>query len=326
MSDPIRILAIDGGGIRGVIPAMVLAEIERLTQRPAASMFDLIAGTSTGGILALALSVPGEDGGPRYPARELIGLYETEGSRIFRRSRWHWLRSVASITEEKYPARGIEEVLERYFGETRLKDALTDVVVTSYETERRFPFFFKSRNARTKPGYDFPMKLVARAISAAPTYFEPLKLPAEEPAGYYSLIDGGVYANNPAMCGFAEAKATRPEHNDFLLVSLGTGTLTQRLAYDKIRGWGLAQWARPILNVVFDGVSGTVDYQLQQLLAAASSGAQHYWRFQVTLDEETNRMDDASPENIRALKLFAEKLLRERRKDIESLCEILENM
>jgi len=150
MADPIRVLSIDGGGIRGVVPAVILGEIERLTGKPIAESFDLIAGTSTGGILALALTVPGPDGRPRYSARDLIALYEKEGSRIFGRPKWHWLRPLRILLEEKYPADGLEAVLAEYFDDCRLKDAVTEVVVTSYETERRLPFFFKSRHAKTK--------------------------------------------------------------------------------------------------------------------------------------------------------------------------------
>ena len=323
MSDPIRVLSIDGGGIRGVVPAVILSEIEQLTGKPVAESFDLIAGTSTGGILALALTIPGPGGRPRYSARDLIALYEKEGTRIFHRPKWHWLRPLRILLKEKYPVDGLEAVLAEYFGDCRLKDAVTEVIVTSYETERRFPFFFKSRHAKTKAGYDFPMKEIARATSAAPTYFEPLKLPAGDSTDYYSLIDGGTYANNPALCGFVEAKAIYADREDFLVVSVGTGELTKQLPYDEIKGWGLANWARPILNLVFDGVSSTVDYQLQQLLSPRQDGSRRYWRFQVRLDDQTDDMDNASEENIRALKLLAEGVLRERSQDLKALCEQL---
>ncbi len=218
---------------------------------------------------------------------------------------------------------GIEGVLEKYFGETTLKDALAEVVVPSYDTERRIPFFFKSGNAKTKDGYDFPMKTVARATSAAPTYFEPVMLGASDPWDYYSLIDGGVFANNPAMCGFVEARTSHPEAADFLVVSLGTGELTRRLPYKEIKGWGLARWAQPILQVVFDGVSSTVDYQLRQLLTSKPGGGRRYWRFQVRLDKRTDAMDDARPETVRSLKLLAADMLRSQTDDLDELSRLL---
>src|SRR5215204_3709350 len=137
-----KVLSIDGGGIRGIIPAMVLAEIERLTGKRIAEMFDLVAGTSTGGILALGLTKPGQDGKPQYSAKKLIDLYETEGGKIFSIPVWHQIHSVGGVAEEKYPATGIEEVAKEYFGELRLAEALTEVLVTAYEIEKRGPWFF----------------------------------------------------------------------------------------------------------------------------------------------------------------------------------------
>src|SRR5215204_5530160 len=171
-----KVLSIDGGGIRGLIPAMVLAEIERRTGKRIAEMFDLVAGTSTGGILALGLTKPGQDSKPEYSAKRLIELYETEGGKIFSIPVWHRVHSVGGLADEKYPSTGIEEVAKKYFGDHRLAEALTEVLVAAYEIEGRIPWFFKRRYARDpeKKGYNFYMREVARATSAAPTYFEPL--------------------------------------------------------------------------------------------------------------------------------------------------------
>ena len=167
MSSTVKLLSIDGGGIRGVIPAVLLAEIEKRTGKRIAHLFHLIAGTSTGGILALALNKPDAHGDPQFSAEELVSFYLEQGERIFTRSLWRRLMAAGNLIESKFPASGIERVLDEFFGDARLRDAVTEVVVTSYEIERRQPFLFKSANARLLPGYDFPMKTVARATSAA---------------------------------------------------------------------------------------------------------------------------------------------------------------
>lgn len=323
MPAQMKVLSIDGGGIRGIIPAMVLAEIEKTTGKSIAESFDLIAGTSTGGILALALTIPGDGGKPRYTAEDLIALYEKEGSRIFSRSLWHKIHAIGTLAEERYPADGIEEVLDQYFGETELKEALKPILISSYEIERRFPFFFRSERAKKRSDYNYPMKKVARATSAAPTYFEPLQLSTENAGEYYALVDGGVFANNPAMCAYAEICAEHREVKDFLLVSLGTGELTRPLLYNETKNWGLIGWAQPLLSVVFDGVSDTVDYQLQQFLPDGEDGKPRYFRFQVRLDEGSDDMDDATRTNIRVLKLQAENLIQKNRQKFEALCEQL---
>src|SRR5450432_3611636 len=263
---PIRILAIDGGGIRGIIPALVLAHIEKLTNRPIASLFDLVAGTSTGGILALGLTIPKSAGRPLYAAQEFVDMYEREGPRIFSRSLFRTVSTTDSLFWKKYSSRGIEQVLAEYFGDSRLRDAVTDVLVPSYEIERRFPFFFKSANARRRPDYDFPARDIARATSAAPTFFEPMRVPTGANSESYTLIDGGVFANNPAACALVEARSTYPHSSSYQVVSLGTGSLARRLPLGFARYWGAVLWAKPLINAVFDGVSSTVDYQLRRLL------------------------------------------------------------
>lgn len=324
MPKQIRVLSIDGGGIRGIIPAMLLAEIEKRTKKRISQLFDLIAGTSTGGILALGLTKPDKNGNPEYTATDMVDLYEKEGPNIFSRSVWHRIRALGNLVEEKYPATGINKVLKAYFGSARLRNVLTDVLITSYAIERRIPFFFKSSKAKTSPEKrDFLMRDVARATSAAPTYFEPLKLDIDD-SDYYALIDGGVFANNPGLCSYVEAKTLFPEADDFLVVSLGTGELTRRLPYDDVKGWGLAHWAQPLINVVFDGVSDTVDYQLEQLLSD-KEGLKQYYRFQVRLDEGNDDLDDAGATNLRVLKLLAEAIIRDNDDDLKALSEQLTN-
>lgn len=324
----IKILSIDGGGIRGIIPAMILAEIEDRTGKPISSSFDLIAGTSTGGILALGLTKP-EAGRPCYSARDLIRLYENNGGKIFNRSLCHKILSLSGTVAERYPSDGVEAVLREYFGTAKLSESLTNLFITSYEIERRDPFFFRSRKARTDPDYDYYMWEVARATSAAPTYFEPAKVRSLKQAAdgdrlsFYALVDGGVFANNPGMCAFVDAKTDTAINtstgDDFLLVSLGTGQLTRTLPYNKAKDWGVLQWAKPVLDVVFDGVSDTIDYQLRQLLPI-----DRYHRFQVSLDIlGSDDMDNTSEQNLHELKAVAEELINKQTEALDRLCEQL---
>ncbi len=320
MGRTIKVLAIDGGGIRGIIPAMILAEIEKTAQKPISQLFDLIAGTSTGGILGLALTKPNAEGAPAYSARDMINLYEQEGANIFSRDAFHRVTSIGNIVDEKYPSKGIDSVLEKYFGEARLKDSLTDVLVISYEIERRIAWFFKSMKAKLNPDSDdYKMADVARSTSAAPTYFEANRVNVKTEAEYYAFIDGGVFANNPAMCAYVEAKNKYPDGDKILLVSLGTGMRTEPISYDSAKNWGLAKWAQPLLGVVFDGVDNTVDYQLKTLL----SGTSDYFRFQTRLDEGSDAIDNVDPKNLRDLKLLAERLIREEEFNLKTLCQRL---
>jgi uncharacterized protein len=321
----IKVLSIDGGGIRGIIPAMVLSEIEKRTKKSIAELFQLIVGTSTGGILTLGLTKPDSKGKPQYSAADMVQLYQKEGKRIFCRSLGHRIQALGFILREKYPACGIETVLSEYFGDTHLKEALTDVLITAYDTESRDSWFFKSSKAKdpNHPEANFWMRDVARATSAAPTYFSPAKIKSNTMIDYYSLIDGGVFANNPAMCAYVEAISSHQgNQEDIMVVSLGTGELTRPLPYVKVKHWG-ARWAQPILDIVFDGVSDTVDYQLRQLLPAMKTGVERYFRFQVRLDRENDQMDTTNPNQIHLFKLLAERMIQESDKRLEQLCKQL---
>lgn len=307
----VRILSVDGGGIRGIIPATVLADLERRAQRPVAELFDLVAETSTGGLIALALTRRGEDDGPRWSAADVLDLYLREGPRIFSRSLWQRVSSVGGLADEKYSNATLREVLDTYLGDARLADALADVLVCAYDIERRDPFFFKSTRAVEDPDRDYAIADAAVATASAPTYFEPVVV--RSAAGTESaLIDGGVFAVNPAMCAYAEAHRDGAAP-DVLLVSLGTGELTRPIPFEEAKDWGLLEWARPLIDVVFDGSSDVVDYQLRQLVGAS------FHRFQVTLDTGSDDLDDASASNMRLLREKGDQLVAEHDAELDEL-------
>ncbi len=312
-----RILAIDGGGIRGVIPAVVLAELEQRAGRPVSDLFDLIAGTSTGGILTCALTRPADDGSPRYTATQLLELYEVEGPAIFHRDLLRRIRTVDGLIDERYSDYGLRAALSGYLGQTPISEARTDILVTAYEIERRFAFFFRSARAREDETYNFLMTDAAHATSAAPTYFEPVQVTDVAGSDTWSLIDGGVYATNPAMCALADAVRARAAPDVDLLLSLGTGEHTRPLRFDAVRGWGSLEWAPRIVDVVFDGVAETVDFEASRILG------DRYIRLQTVLEHASDDLDDASPKNLAALRAAGEALVAERSADLDRAVEIL---
>jgi uncharacterized protein len=290
----VQVLAIDGGGIRGLIPALVLAEIEARCGRPAGELFDLMAGTSTGAIIVCALAKP-----EPLPAARIADLYEEDGPRIFDRSLLKRITSADGWIDERYDSDGLVQSLRRHLGDARLPRAQPPVLLTAYDIERRRAVFLRT-------GDDVAMVDATHASSAAPTYFEPVRVDGA------ALIDGGVFAINPAMCAFAEVAGELD-----LLLSLGTGEHTRPLRFDDVRGWGRLEWAQPVIDVVFDGIADAVDEQLSRLLGDA------YLRLQTPLDEASDDLDDASEENLAALRREAERLIAARDADIDRVCEQL---
>jgi hypothetical protein len=313
-----RVLAIDGGGIRGIIPAVVLADLEARTGRPISDLFDLIAGTSTGGILACALARPAAaGGGPHFTAQELVDLYVDEGPRIFHRDLLRRVRTVDGLLDERYDDQGLRGALDRYLGTTRISDARTPIFLTAYDLEGRFAFFFRSTRARNDDHYNFTMVDAAHATSAAPTYFEPIQVRDLAGAATYTLVDGGVFATNPAMCALAEVSRAAQAPQIELLLSLGTGAQTIPIRYADAKDWGRLEWAPRIVDVVFDGVSETVDFEAQQLLG------DRYVRLQTELAGAGEALDDASAANLAALRHVGEQLVAARAADLDRVAKLL---
>ena len=347
-SSKYKILAIDGGGIRGIIPAMVLAEIEKRTQKQIFDLFDLIAGSSSGGILALGLTKPklaAESSEnlslAQYSAEDLLQIFVEYGAEIFYEPFFEKiLGQIEDIfIQPKYSSAGREEILKQYFGNTCLEDNLKEVFVTSYDIEQRFPIFFTNKPEKQeteskkfrKLCKGFTLTDAALATSATPTYFAPHHVPtSHNPKGFYTLVDGGLVANNPSHLAILEAEISRKEQkqvlntNDILLVSLGTGSLTSIYPYDEVKNWGLLQWGRPLLNMVLDGGSEVVAGELERLFESNNIETKtSYFRFQTFLRNELEEIDNASPKNISELKVIGNLLISEKSKEIDDLCSIL---
>lgn len=305
-----KILTLDGGGMAGLMSCIMLAEIEHRTGKPLSETFDMIAGTSTGAIVALGLACPAQ-----YTAQQLVGFYEYEGPRIFKRSFWHYF----GLLDQKYPHDILEEVLKQYFGTTvkdyrsinsppprefkekylamMLSDTKTEVLVPTYNITTGRPQVFKTHTTDNHEN-DIALWRLARAASAAPTFFEPYC------SGDGALVDGGVVANNPAMCAYAEARRLWGPEEELVMVSVGTGEKTVEVACDTARGWGLLGWARQLAPVFLDGGVNIADYQLQWM---DTRRGMQYYRLQPEPhpDYPLGSMDDASEENIQNLKTAA---------------------
>ena len=346
MTFKFKILSIDGGGIRGIVPAKILAEIEKRTGKRIANLFDLVAGTSTGGILAAGVTIPKPNTKePKYTAEDLIQIYRKRGGVIFYEPFLEKIMKLDDISRPKFSSAGRSKVLKEYFGDTPLQDAITEVFVTSYDIQLRTPVFFTSqtnKEERTNRYYrkissGFTMHQAAMATSAAPTYFKPHKIEASamhdtQGRGFYALVDGGVFANNPTSLALMEAiiDSKKPGKTplrleDILVVSLGTGSLTRRYEYDKAEHWGLVGWVQPLLNITLDGSSESVAVQLEQLLPKAQDKPSQYYRFQALLDagKGLDDMDNAEPVNIKNLENLAEEIIRKEDKKLNELCKLL---
>ena len=318
-----RILSLDGGGIRGIIAARILEVIEQRLQRPLTEYFDLIAGTSTGAIAAAGLMAG-------RSASDLVNLYRYNGSKIFPyRSRFDLRRLPLllkyGISAPKFCNDGLIEVLRAELGETKTLASVspqgiqsTKLMITSYDTLRRNPVIFKSW--RSAEWYaSVPLWEACVCSAAAPTYFPAYRLlvNTQLQRQEYSMIDGGVGANNPTACAVAEAirllrlgqvktpngRPTLDQISDEITVlSIGTGDLGQSLPWQEVRSWGLLQWAPRIVDVVMAAPADIHRYIARQIVTKADTeDPACYLRLQPELDQKFGAIDNANPTYLNAL-------------------------
>ena len=327
-----RILAIDGGGIRGLIPGQVLDQVEQQLQERSgngdariADYFDLLAGTSTGGILTCTYLVPLDvnSAKPRWSARDAVDLYLEHGDEIFDVPLRHKISSLGGVADEKYPADELEGVLQTYFADFKLDQLLKPCLIPAYDIRRRRGHFFVKPKA-DQPSRNFFLRDVARATSAAPTYFESARIKSQTGVSY-PLIDGGIFANNPALCAYAEARKFpgNPTAKDMVILSLGTGAVEKPYYHSEAKDWGLAEWIKPLIDIMMGGVSETVDYQLAQIFNAIEC-PQQYLRLQPELKHVSPDMDNASLENMSRLVEIGTELAETHDKALEAFLDLLE--
>lgn len=314
----VRVLSVDGGGVRGIVPALVLAEIEARTGRQAAELFDVVAGTSIGAVLAVGLAVPGENGKPRWCAEDGVEIYRSRLPEVFDRSSWRSLAGAGGVLHERYDEGPVETMLAHYFGDHMLSEALTNVIVPAYDLVNNDVLLFDSADAKSVPEHDLMMRVVVRGATAAPTYFEPEPVGPPVSVREHLLVDGGLFANNPGVCAFVQAQH-RHLGADVVMVSLGTGSSEHPLPHGEVKSWGLAHWARPIFSLVLDSASQATDHHLRSLL-----GEERYFRFDPTLKGASHHLDDASPGNLAALEKAARELISASTRQIDEVCRLVD--
>ncbi|MBN1640312.1 MAG: patatin-like phospholipase family protein [Anaerolineae bacterium] len=256
-----RILSLDGGGIKGIVTAIAMQRLTRTTGiEDWLSQVDLIAGTSTGGLLALAIAY-GLD------LQSIRELYERQGPAVFADTWLDDVRDLGKLVGADYDIAVLERELARIFGDATLGDLAKRVLITSFDLDNEgaggHARTWKPKLFHNYPGEDSDAEALVRRVglytAAAPTYFSTVD-------GY---VDGGVYATNPSMCALAQAQDARfrerPALDEVVLLSLGTGASLTYISGKRLN-WGYVQWARPLVTLMLEGSAGIADFQCRQML------------------------------------------------------------
>lgn len=276
----VQVLALDGGGLRGIFTAAALAAWEDDFGTRVADHFDLITGTSTGGIIALGL-------GLGVSPRQLLELYATDGTKVFptgllKSRRIRWLRRA------KHNPRHLRAVLERQFGDKLLGASAARLAIPSYDLVSDDVHLFRTpHHPDLRRDWRVSAVDVAMATASAPTY-----LPVHGLGGY-RLVDGGVWANNPTMVGVAEA-VDRLGADVRQVRVMNVGTVTELVARpERLDTGGLVAWRRDALDVVLRGQALAAKNH-----AALIVGRQNVVRVDVPVPHGLHGLDEVRPADL----------------------------
>lgn len=346
----IRILSIDGGGVRGIIPATILESLERELQeldgkdRRIADYFDVIAGTSTGGLIAAMLAAP-DDGTKRRPlftAEEITNFYFDKCPLMFPPpfgGCWTWFDKLKSayrhIMGPKYSGHRLHQIITQTLGNKKLRDTLTNVVIPTYDIQKQYPVIFSNFEGNND---DVNLSDVCIGTSAAPTYLPPYHFDTHNS---FDLVDGGVAANNPMLlsinhltkqammggvpeegstqfCALIQASEALSLKKDILknclVLSLGTGETKTGYRATYAAHWGLWGWLskhgkNPLIDILLQSSSAIVDIQASVKFQGLEL-ADDYLRIQEPeLEFERSALDLSTTENLNALKAIGKRLL-----------------
>ena len=317
----IKVLSIDGGGVRGIIPARILKEIETRTNKPISKLFNIVSGTSTGGLLTLAITKPNTQGNPEFSAENLVDLYMERSKEIFAKpSIIRKIKTGFGLWGSKYDRAAYDKILLQIFKDTLLSQSLCPVFIPIYSLGNSKPFIASTYFAARNKENDFYLRDIAGAASAAPTYFDPKKFRSPNSTTIYQGVDGGIYANNPELIGVTGVYLLHPsfEIGNIILLSLGTGDTVknnQNSGNDGDIGW---LKNKDIIGSMMDAESAIAETAVTAMLKNSN-----HFRFQLHLPSELADMDNSSDNNLNALLEAAEDFIQQNTLSIDNLCKKL---
>jgi patatin-like phospholipase/acyl hydrolase len=284
------ILSIDGGGIRGLIAAHVLAALEKELPKPLYETFDMYAGSSVGSWLILAIS------GLKYTGEQILSLFTQDNiEQIFSK---RFLSFLHFVHGPRYTGDGKRAVLNQLFQDKRFLSIEKQTLITAYDIATNQAVVFKSQGHSSDAAYNPTIAEVADISSAAPTYFPPVKSSDEPPRW---LIDGGIIANDPVLCIVTEALSKGVALEDMKVLSLGSG-IVDKVSPDlekygeSAQQWGDLDWLKHnLINDLFSGNTACTEYQATQLLD------DRYLRINDSVSLSHAQLDNISPDNLEFL-------------------------
>ncbi|EAZ07346.1 hypothetical protein OsI_29595 [Oryza sativa Indica Group] len=334
----VTVLSIDGGGVRGIIPGTILAFLEEKLQEldgaeaRLANYFDVIAGTSTGGLVTAMLAAPNGNGDPLFAARDINDFYLEHCPRIFPPASKGPLGLFKSMTGPKYDGRHLHSVVQQLLGDKRVGSTITNIVVPTFDIKLLQPTIFSTYDARKDVSKNALLSDVCISTSAAPTYLPGHRFQTTDKDGEpreFNLVDGGVAANNPTLLAMTHVTKQillgnhdffpiKPaDYGKFMILSLGTGSAKIEQKFDAVESgrWGVLGWlfnkgATPLIDSFSQASADLVDIHASVLFQALHC-EKRYLRIQDDeLTGDAASVDVSTPENLQRLVGVGKALLK----------------
>jgi len=313
------VLTLDAGGIRGIIPLMILSEIEKRTGLTISELFDVVGGCSSGGIIAAAITSTDDGKTPKYKAEEILELFKTLGGKIFDRTLWHTIKSGFGLWGTKYQSKNVAKVLNDVYNNGTVSDNLTELVLTAYDLETGRPFVMSSFNENRNK---IRIKDAVAGTTCVPSFFTPHKV-RESDGSEHVLIDGGVFAVNPSACVYGEAIEYFRE--PVVMISLGTGEVKKEIFPDRVKNWGIIQWLwnLRVLKILTDGTLDVIDDVIGSTLSKRKDA--YYKRLQPIVSPKVFASIDAvSEKDVNSIIEVGQKFIDDNDSLIQEICEKLQ--
>ncbi|KAL1188901.1 Patatin-like protein 1 [Cardamine amara subsp. amara] len=343
----VTILSLDGGGVRGVIVGVILAYLEQQLQEldgenaRLADYFDVVAGTSTGGLVTAMVTVPDDTGRPLFAAKDIVPFYLEHSPKIFPqpdvkcRGLFALLPKLPKLLSgPKYDGKYLRNLLSKFLGEKRLHQTITNVVIPTFDIKRLQPTIFSSYQSLVDPSLNVKVSDICIGTSAAPTFFPPHYFSNEDSQGKtteFHLVDGGVTANNPTLVAITAVSKQIVKNNPdmgklkplgydkFLVISIGTGSTKKEQNYSakKAAKWGIISWLyddgfTPILDITMESSRDMIHFHSSVLFKALQSEENYLRIDDDTLEGDASSMDLSTKSNLNNLVKIGEKLLKNR--------------
>ena len=260
----VTLLSVDGGGVLGVIPAVILEALEEKSHEPVAQLFDFMSGVSTGTIVVSILTTPNADGSPKYPAKEVITLFKKKSGEIFSSDNIHALMSLGGLIGPKYDNNGMEKVAEHYLGDITVSQLLSHVVLFGYDITTRNIVAFANWKDKSSTITNYKVKNILAGTTAVMAIFSPKILYDTEGNERHKIIDTALSLDNPVVMAYLYAQNKCPDAKHYLIVSLGTGK-TSGVNIDHRTNWGIAQWLPDIIRTTINGEQNSADLYMLSL-------------------------------------------------------------